>query len=351
MNRNAGHCHVGLLPRVGADTPCHSTRRKLLIALGAGALAAPLGSYAQQQGKVWRVGFLALRRPASLDSDLFGAFPQGMRELGYVEGKNMVIEWRFADGKSERLPGLAAELVLLKVDVIMTAGTQAISAAQKATTTIPIVMGGANDPVGSGFVHSLARPGGNITGPSLLLGDVTPKQLELLLTMVPKLSRVAVLVNPANVSYATLLNNIQAAAQRASIKVLPVETRTPQQIKDAFSMMARDKAEAVIVASDALFTQQIRQIAELAAKDRLPLIAPFREYVEAGVLMSYGQNLADHFRRAAGYVDRILKGAKSGDLPVEQPTKFELVINRRTAKALGLKIPVELLLRADKVIE
>jgi putative ABC transport system substrate-binding protein len=241
--------------------------------------------------------------------------------------------------------------VRLNVDVIMTAGTQAISAAQKATTSIPIVMGGANDPVGSGFVHSLARPGGNITGPSLLLGDVTPKQLEFLLTVVPKLSRVAVLANPANVSYATLLANVRAAAQKASVKVLPVEARTPQQIENAFSAITRENAGAGIVASDALFTQQIRQISELAAQHRLPLIAPFREYAEAGVLMSYGQNLAEHFRHAATYMDKILKGAKPADLPVEQPTKFELVINMKTAKALGLTIPQSLLLRADEVIQ
>ena len=326
------------------------TKQYLAVALvtaGLWGLAAETDA-AQQ---VARVGFLALRRPVTLDSDVFGAFPQGMRELGYIEGKNLAIEWRFADGKSERLPGLAAELVALKVDVIMTAGTQAISAAQKATTTIPIVMGGANDPVGSGFVTSLARPGGNITGPSLLLEDITPKQLELLLAMVPKLSRLAVLVNPANVSSATLLKNVETAARRANIKVLPRETRTPQEIENAFSMMALENAGAVIMASDALFTQQMRKIAELAAKYRLPLIAPFREYVEAGVLMSYGQNFADHFRRAAIYVDKILKGAKPDDLPVEQPTRFELVINLKTAKALGIKPPESILLRADKVIE
>ena len=329
-----------------------NTRRKLLVALGAGVLAAPLGSFAQQQGKVWRVGFLtARRRPVSLDTDVYGAFPQGMRELGYVEGKNLVIEWRFADGQYERLPGLAAELVRLKVDVIVAGGPPVISAAQKATTTIPIVIVTSIDPVDAGFVKSLAHPGGNITGISNLSGEVSPKHLEMLLRMVPKLSRVAVLVNPANSAHATMLKNVQAAAQKANVKVLPVEARTPQEIETAFSVMTKENAGAIIVGLDPFFNQQRRQIAELAAKNRLPSIATIREYVEDGGLMSYGDNLADQFRHAAVLVDKILKGAKPGDLPVEQPTKFDLVINRKTAKALGIKIPNSILLRADKVIE
>jgi putative ABC transport system substrate-binding protein len=328
------------------------TRRKVLIALGAGALAAPFGSFAQQQGKIWRVGFLSLRpRPASLDSDVFGAFRLGMSELGYVEGKNLLIEWRFADNKYERLPALAAELVQMKVDVIVVAGAQDISAAQKATSMIPIVMATAPDPVGSGFVKTLARPGGNITGLSNVSAEVSPKHLEMLLGMVPKLSRVAVLVNPANSSHAMVLKSVQSAAQRTSSKILPVEARTAPEIEKAFSAMAREKAGAVIVARDALFNQQVRQIAELAAKNRLPTISGMREYVEAGGLMSYGASVTDQFRRAATYVDKIFKGAKPGDLPVEQSTKFELLINRKTAKALGLTIPQSLLISADKVIE
>ena len=327
-------------------------RRKLLVALGAGASAAPFGSFAQQQGKVWRVGFLSLiGRPASLDSHFLSAFPRGMRELGYVEGKNLVIEWRFADGKFERLPGLAAELVQLKVDVIVTPAPQATSAAQKSTTTIPIVMANSDDPVGSGFVKSLAHPGGNITGLSNITGDISPKHLEMLLSMVPKLTRVAVLVNPTESSYAMVLKSVQSAAQRTSATILPVEARTAPEIEKAFSAMARGKAGAVIVAADSFFTQQRRQIAELAAKNRLPTISEYREYAEAGGLMSYGSNRPEQFRRAATYVDKILKGTKPGDLPVEQPTKFELIINGRTAKALGLKIPQSLLISADKVIE
>jgi putative tryptophan/tyrosine transport system substrate-binding protein len=329
-----------------------NTRRKLIVALGAGALAAPFSSIAQQQRKIWRIGFLsARRRPVSLDTGDYGAFPTGMRDLGYVEGKNLVIEWRFADGKYEGLPNLAAELVRLKVDVIVAAGPPVIIVAQKATTTIPIVIVTSIDPVDAGFVKSLALPGGNITGISNLSGEVGPKHLEMLLTIVPKLARVAVLVNPANPAHATMLKAVQAAAQKVSVKVLPAEARTPQDIETAFSVMTKENAGAMIVGLDPFFNQQRRQIAELAAKNRLPSIATLREYVEDGGLMSYGDNLADQFRYAAVFVDKILKGAKPGDLPVEQSTKFDVVINRKTAKALGIKIPNEILLRADKVIE
>jgi len=325
-------------------------RRNTLFALLVLGLA-PLVSHAQQQDKVWRVGFLTQRRrPDSIDSDFIGAFPRGMRELGYVEGKNLVIEWRF-DDRSERLPDLAAELVRLKLDVIVSGSSQAISALQKATTTIPIVMATSGDPIGSGFVKSLARPGGNITGFSNLTSDIGTKQLELLLGMVPKLSRVAVLVNPVNPALGTFLKNVQSAAQGGSVKVLPVEARTAQEIENAFPVMAQAKAEAVIVATDALFIQHYRKIAELAATNRLPSSSTIREYAEAGGLMSYGPNLAEQFRLAATYVDKIFKGAKPGDLPVEQITTFELVINGRTAKTLGLTIPQSLRLRADRVVE
>jgi putative ABC transport system substrate-binding protein len=329
-----------------------NTRRRLVIALGAGALTVSFGAFAQQQGKVWRVGFLAPpSRPDSIEAHFFGAFPRAMRELGYVEGKNLLIEWRFAGGKTELLPGLATELVRLKVDVIVATNPTATVAAQKATTTIPIVMANSTDPVGSGFVKTLARPGGNITGLSIMGADIIPKHLEMLLSMVPKLSRVAVLMNPTNSTHVMVLKSVQSAAQRMSAKILPVEARTAAEIGNAFSAMVREKAGAVIVVRDAIFIQLARQIAELAAKNRLPTIFGNRENVDAGGLMSYGDNLADNFRRAATYVDKILKGAKPGDLPVEQPTKFELIINRKTAKALGLKIPQSLLISADKVIE
>ena len=287
-----------------------------------------------------------------LDSDVFyGPFRQGMRELGYVEGKNLVIEWRFADTHYERLAGLAAELVQMKMDVLVAGGNDAPLAMQKATTKIPIVIASASDPVGSGLIKSLARPGGNITGLSTISNDLGPKRLEMLLGMVPKLSRVAVLVNPANTVHTRSLKKVQAAAQKLGVKILPVEARTAPEIENAFSVMAREKAGAVIVERDALFNQQVRQIAQLAMKHRLLSITGVREYVEAGGLMSYGPNNADGFRRAATYVDKIFKGAKPGDLPVEQPTKFELFINRKTAKTLGLTIPQSLLISADKVIE
>jgi putative ABC transport system substrate-binding protein len=328
-------------------------RRESIIAFVAlGTMAGSIASFAQQQGKVWRVGFLASRHVDFLDSDYYyGPFRQGMRELGYVEGKNLVIEWRSAEGNNERLPGLATELVNLKVDVIVTAGTPATSAAQKATTTISIVMGSVADPVGNGFVKSLTQPAGNITGLSNMAGDVSPKQLEMLLDMVPKLSRVALLVNPTNAANLKSLEIVQAAGQKLGVKILRADARTPQEIDNAFSWIRQQNADALMMWTEPLFLQQKSQIAELTAKHRLPAMGGDRIYSEAGVLMSYGSNIADQYRRAATYVGKILKGAKPADLPVEQPTKFELVINSKTAKALGLTIPQSLLVSADKVIE
>lgn len=328
-----------------------NNRRKLVMLLGAGALAAPLISFAQQQlAKVYRIGFLGAT-PASGAAIQTEAFRTGLRDLGYVEGKNLLIEWRFADGNVERLPGLAAGLVELKVDVIVTLAPPATGAAQKATTAIPIVMVGVGDPVGAGFVKSLARPGRNVTGPSNISADLVPKQLELLLGMVPRLSRVAVLVNPDNPGSGAYLKNANAAAKKAGVTILSFNARTPQEIETAFSRLTREKAGAVILARDPLFNQQARQIADLAGKHRLPAIAGPREYVDAGGLMSYGMSLTDSYLLAAKYVEKILKGAKPADLPVELPTKFDLFINRKTAKALGLTIPQSLLISADKVIE
>ena len=328
-----------------------NNRRKLVIALGAGPLLAPLANFAQQN-KIWRVGFLAGRHVDFLDTDyIYGPFRQEMRELGYIDGKNLIIEWRSAEGKSERLPSLATELVKLKVDVIVAAGTPATSAAQKATATIPIVMNGVAEPVGTGFVKSLARPGGNITGAASMSTDIGPKQLEMLLSVVPKLSRVAVLVNPSNTGTAKILEIVQAEGQKRGIKILRAEAQTSQEIDNAFSLIRKQNAGALIVFREPFFQQQKSQIAELTAKYRLPTMAGDRMYSEAGVLMSYGPSRADLFRRTATYVDKIFKGAKPADLPVEQPTKFELVINGKTAKALGLTIPQSLLISADKVIE
>ena len=329
-----------------------TTRRKLFVALGAGALAAPLAAFAQQQGKIWRVGLLAQRHVDFVDADyIYGPFRQGMRELGYVEGRNLVIEWRSAEGKSERLPELAAQLVRLKLDVLATQGTIPAQAAQKATTTIPIVMVAMGDPVGSGLVKSLARPGGNSTGLSTMTAELGPKLLEMLRVMLPKAARVAVLVNPSNAANRLWLKNVQDAAPKVGIKIEPVEAGTPQQIADAFAVMARQNAEALVVPQEPFFLQQKNQIVELAAKHRLPFIGGDGEYVTAGGLMSYGQNLRAIFRRAATHVDKIFKGANPGELPVEQPTTFELFINLKTAKALGIKVPPSILLQATKVIE
>ena len=329
-----------------------NNRRKLIVALASGALAPPLRSFAQQQGKVWRIGILASRaRPASLETGAVGAFQRALRDLGYVEGKNLVFEFRWANEKSDRLSALAAELVQMKVDVIVAAGDQDIGAAQKATSTIPIVMATAPDPVASGFVKSLAHPGGNITGLSNVGVDITLKQLEMLQSMVPRLSRVAVLVNPANLSHAMVVKGIQSAALGSSVKILAVEARTAREIENAFSELAEKKVQAVVVPRDALFVGQVRQIAELAAKHRLPSVSGVPKYAESGGLINYGQKSVESFRRAATYVVKIFKGAKPSDLPIEQPTTFELIINRKTVKALGLTIPQSLLISADKVIE
>ena len=331
-------------------------RRTIIAALGAGALANALPAIAQTQSKapdkLWRIGFLAPRKqPALMEADFIGGFPQGMRERGYIEGKNLAIEWRFADGDLARLPALAAELVRLKVDAIVASGPRAISAVQKATSTIPIVMGVPGDPVGQGFVASLARPGGNTTGATVNAGDIYAKRLEMLLEMSPRVSRVALLMNPANGAHVEALASVQAAAQKTKVTIVPVEARSSQDIEAAFALIKRARAGAVLTQPDAIFNAHARQIADLALNQRLPLITGIREYVDAGCLMSYGASFRDNFRRAAYCVDRIFKGAKPADLPVEQPTRFELFINGKTAKALGLTIPRTLLISAEMVIE
>ena len=326
-----------------------NNRRKLIVALGASALAAPFRIRAQVKKSVV-VGILATEDLLSAQT-VVAAFKQGLQELGYVEGKNLTLQLRFADGKFELVPGFATELVNLKVDVIVSAGTVTTIALQKVTGTIPIVMANTLDPVGNGLVKTLARPGGNITGLSSLGDDIGGKHLEMLLSVAPKLSRVAVLLNPGNQSNPLVLKSIQSAALKTSAKILPLEARTAPEIENAFSAMTQGKAGAVIVARDGFFIRQARPIAELALKNRLPSISERANYAEGGGLMSYGVNQGEQFRRAAAYVDKIFKGAKPADLPVEQPTKFELVINRKTAKALGLTIPQALLISADKVIE
>jgi putative ABC transport system substrate-binding protein len=279
------------------------------------------------------------------------AFRQGLRELGYVEGRNIVIETRSAEGKSERLPGLAAELVRLTVDVIVAASPPATEAAKQATSTIPIVFALSGDPVAAGLVASLARPGGNVTGLATISQDLVGKQLELLKEVAPKISRVAVLQNPSNSGHALSLPSAEGAARTLGVQLQIQKAGNPAEIEAAFAAMTRQHAGGVLVLRDALFREQRTQIAALAAKRRLPAVYGLREQAEAGGLMAYGASAPYNFRRAATYVDKILKGAKPADLPVEQPTKLELVINLKTAKALGLTIPPSLLGRADHVVE
>ena len=329
-------------------------RRTFLTGTGAVILAAPLAEVtAQPREKVPRVGYLnpgSLSDPAS--QRRLEAFRQGLRDLGYVEGQNIAIESRWAEGKYDRYPALAADLVRLKVDVIVAQGGAATQAVQQATRTIPIVMSLVLDPVASGLVPSLARPGGNVTGTSFMGPDMVGKQLQLLKEVVPKVSRVALLTNPANPASAPGLREAEAAARALGVRLQALEARNPQEIDSAFAAMTREHAGALLIFPDPIFTNQRRQIAELAAKRRLPALhGGTPEYAEAGGLMVYSPNILDLHRRAATYVDKILKGAKPGDLPVEQPTKFELVINLKTAKALGLTIPQSLLVRADEVVQ
>jgi putative ABC transport system substrate-binding protein len=328
----------------------HTRRREFITLLGSAAAAGPLAARAQQVGKVWRIGFLsAVSRESSFRS--YAALQQGMRELGYVEGKDFVIEWRSVEGKYERFPEIVGELVRLKLDVIVTGVTAALPALQRATSTIPIVMAYSTDPVGNGLVASLVHPGGNITGLAGSSDDSSPKQLELLATIVPNVSRVGLLGNPNTETYSSVLNNAQDAARKVGLSLVPIEARNPREIEDAFAAFAKERVPAVMVAVDAVFFGQRWRIAELALANHLATMFALREYAEAGGLMSYGENIADFFRRAASFVDKIFKGAKPGDLPIEQPTKFNLVINRKTADALGVTIPPQLYIFADEVIE
>ena len=331
----------------------------IIAVLLIGIVAPPMAAGAQQAGKVHRIGFLSPsspsdpeRLPSPFGERGLAAFRQGLRDLGYVEGQNIAIEYRWAEGRFERLPDLAAELVRLKVDVIVSVVTQATLAAKNATGTIPIVLVAAGDPLGSGLVANLARPGGNVTGPSSMYGDLAGKQLELLKETVPKVSRVAVLWNPANAVWqAQMLRQTEIAARALGLQVQLLEARGPDELEGAFAAMTRERVSALLVQVDVIFALHARRIADLAAKRRVPAMYGSREHVETGGLMSYAPNIPDLFRRAATYVDKILKGAKPADLPVEQPTKFELVINLKTAKALGLKIPQSVLIRADEVIQ
>jgi len=308
-----------------------------------------MSAEAQQPKKVVRLGYLSASSPAA-NSARVEAFRQGLRELGYLDGKNIVIQYRWAEEKFVRLPDLAGELVRLKVDVIVTSGGQATRAAKEATRTIPIVMGFDSDPIGSGFVASLGRPAGNITGLSSLAPDISGKQLELLNEIVPRLSRVAVFGNSNEPANSQSLKEVELAAGAFRMKLQYLDVRSPTDIETAFGAASKGRADAVLVLGSAVFNSQRKQIAELAVKSRLPAIYAAVESVEAGGLTSYGASIPDLFRRAATYVDKILKGVKPADLPVEQPTKFELIINLRAAKQIGLTIPPTVLARADRVI-
>ena len=324
-------------------------RKIMLIAILALAillLTSPAG-HTQQAPKAVRVGVLCIAGCPPIT-----AFEDGLRELGWVTGRNVIVEYRSAEGRSERLPELAAELVRLNVNVIVVAGEPIILAAKQATSTIPIVMAGAGDPVGRGFVASLARPGGNITGVSNLAVDLTGKWLELLREAVPQLAKVATLRNPSNPTHAVFWREAQDAARVLGMQAFGAEAKTIEEIEPAFVAMAKERPGALIVFPDPLFNvSQRMRVASLAERHRLPWITLFRASAEAGALMSYGPSSRENYRRAAAYVDKILKGAKPADIPVEQARQFELVINGNTARALGLTVPQSLMLRADHVIQ
>jgi putative tryptophan/tyrosine transport system substrate-binding protein len=326
-----------------------TTRRAFLGALAGGLLTAPLAAQAQKAGKISRVGFV-WDSPAVWPHAL-EAFRQGLRDLGWVEGQNIVIEYRWAEGRFERLPGLVEELVRLKVDVIVAPTSIYTGAAKRATSTIPIVFASHADPIGTGHVASLARPGANITGLTIVMSETMAKSLELLKATIPGLTRVAVIWDPATPSHEPSLKAVEAAGRALGLRLQTLAVRSATEFDSAFSAIARERAGAVLVLSTPLFMGGAKRLAELALTHKLPTMFGPREHVEAGGLLSYSPDRADLYRRAATYVDKILKGANPADLPVQQAQKFELVINLKTAKALGLTIPQSLLLRADEVIQ
>jgi len=324
-------------------------RRRLLIAVGVSALAAPFVSIAQQPVKVWRIGFLGQVSASALAATRVDPLRQGLREFGYIEGKNLVIEVRGAN-KYEQLPALAEELVRLKIDVLVVQGTPAALAAKRATTTIPIVMPSVADPVATGLVASLARPGGNITGFTYLTSEITAKRLEILKEVLPRIKRIAVLVNPNNTSTKNSVQAIEVAARSLKLELQQFDVRSVEDVEGAFSLMTEKHIEAIVVVDDAVLNINVKKIAELAAKKRLPSIG-ITELVLAGGLISYGMDLPEMYRRSAFFIDKILKGAKPGDIPIERPTIFELIVNQKTAKALGIKFPQTIMVQATKVIE
>jgi putative ABC transport system substrate-binding protein len=323
-------------------------RRIALALLVLGVLWLPLVSESQRAAKATRVGYLTPSAQPAREE----AFRRELTQLGYVEGPDFVIEYRSADGRFERLPDLAAELVGLKVDVLVAVVTHAALAARKATATIPIVMVGVSDPVRAGLVSSVARPGGNVTGTSTLAADVVGKQLEVLKELLPKASRVATLWNPANpVFQHSQLGEAKAAAAKLRVRLQLFEARTPERLEPAFTLMAKQRPDALLILADPMFTSHWTRIAALAARHRIPAVSGTSDYADAGGLITYGSNYVEAYRRSATYVDRILKGGRAADMPVEQPTKFELVINAKAAAALGITIPRSLAGRADRIVE
>jgi putative tryptophan/tyrosine transport system substrate-binding protein len=324
--------------------------RRAFIVMAAGLLAAPLAAEAQPAPGVHRIGFLGNSTPA-LEVNLVGPFREGLRELGYLEGQNILIEYQWAEGKYERFPALIAELLARKVKLIVTAGTPASHAVKKATTSVPLVMVAVGDPVASGLVPSLTRPGGNITGLTSISEEIEGKRLELLREVAPNVAHVAALGNFGNASQKKAFEALRAAAAVLRIKLRSLDVRTADQLDEAFDVMVRERPEALLVFADRVFLHNRVRIMDFATKHRLPGVHAYRELVEVGGLMSYGPSYAGMHRRAAYYIDRILKGAKPGDLPVERPKTFELIVNLKTAKALGLTIPPSVLARADEVIQ
>ena len=327
------------------------SRRAFLGSVAGGLLTAPVGAEAQQAGKVYRVGILTNKASDPAEARLWQAFRSGLRERGWIEGQNILIEFRAAEGNTARLPELAAELVRLKVDLIVARASIFVQPAKEATSSIPIVFLTHADPVRTGHVASLARPGGNITGLAVLMTDLAPKGLELLISAVPVAQRIAVLWNPDTPSHTPALKAMEEAGRTLRVQLQAVGARSAAELESAFAAMARARAQAVLVLGAAIFLAERQRVAELAIKHRLPTMSMLKDVVDAGGLMSYSPNYDDLYRRGAIYVDKILKGAKPAALPVEQATKFELVINLKTAKALGLTIPPSLLQRADEIIQ
>jgi len=324
-------------------------KRREFIGLVGGAAAWPAAARAQQLGKVYRIGVFSAGSPPLTTA--FTALPDALRALGWIDGQNILLENRFADNRLERLPELAAELVRLKVDIIVTYGTLAPLAAKQATSTIPIVMCDAGDPVGSGLVVSLARPGGNVTGLSLMSPDLAPKRLQMLKELLPALSRVAVLWNAANPYPARVYKETEIAAKSLGIEVDSIQVRGAADFDDAFNLLMKRRPDALIAVEDPLTGAHGQQIADFAVKSQLPSMYGLRAYADRGGLITYGPSLVELRRRAAGYVDQIIKGAKPADMPIQQPTKLELIINLKTAKALDLTVPPSLIARADELIE